>query len=183
MQFLDIALTQWLNTQAGYFPILDTAMSAISAYGVPVLVIALVLQWFIKPDQLKRRYALIASGLAFLLGEGINQIILLFIHRQRPYDAGISHLIVEKSADWSFPSDHATAVAAIAATFAILAWRKQAVLFSVAALLVCWSRIYVGTHYASDVLGGVTTGTLAAWAVSYIYRPEWRVNTWLTKIF
>jgi undecaprenyl-diphosphatase len=182
MEAIDITLTQWLNAPAGHSPILDTAMPAITNFGVPLMIIAVALQWFVKADKPRRRHAIITSGLAFLLGQALNQIILLIIHRPRPYDAGISNLIIEKSADWSFPSDHATAVAAIAATFAILAFRKQAILFSIAALLVCCSRVYIGTHYVSDVVAGVVTGTIAAWAMSYAYRPGLRVNRWLTSI-
>ncbi len=182
METSDTNLTQWLNAPAGQSPVLDTIMPAISAYGVPLLIIAVALQWFLKSDQPRRRHALIASGLAFLLGEALNQVILLFVHRPRPYDAGISRLIIEKSADWSFPSDHATAVAAIAATFAILAWRKQALLFALAAMLVCWSRVYVGTHYVSDVMGGIVTGAVAAAVICYAYRPELRVNRLLVNI-
>jgi undecaprenyl-diphosphatase len=182
MNQIDIAITQWLNAPAGQSPILDTLLPMISAYGVPVLIIAVALQWFIPQDKARRRHVLIASGLAFLLGEAINQIILLFVHRPRPYDAGISRLIIEKSVDWSFPSDHATAVAAIAATFVIFAMRKQALLFSLGAILVCWSRVYVGIHYASDVLAGIITGVIAAGIVAYAYRPDLRLNKWLTAI-
>jgi undecaprenyl-diphosphatase len=182
MEAFDIILTQWLNAPAGHSPFLDTAMPVITNFAVPLMIIAVALQWFIKQDKPRRRHAIISSGLAFLLGEALNQIILLIIHRPRPYDAGITNLIIEKSADWSFPSDHATAVAAIAATFAILAFRKQALLFSIAALLVCWSRVYIGTHYVSDIVAGVIMGTIAAWAVTYAYRPGLRVNKWLTTI-
>lgn len=182
MEASDIALTQWLNAPAGHSPILDAAMPAITTYGVPLIIVVVALQWFTKTDRPRLRHAIITSGVAFLLGQAINQIILLTIHRPRPYDAGISNLIIEKSADWSFPSDHATAVATIAAAFVLLAFRTQAILFSIAAFLVCWSRVYIGTHYASDVVAGLATGTIAAWAVSYAYRPELRLNRWLTSI-
>jgi undecaprenyl-diphosphatase len=182
MESFDIALTQWLNGAAGHFPALDMAMSAITAYGVPLLIFSVAAQWFLSRDKSNRRYALVCSGLAFLIGEALNQLILLFVHRPRPYEAGISRLIIEKSADWSFPSDHATAVAAIAVVFVILKWRKQALLFSIAALLVCMSRVFVGTHYASDILGGVLTGSLAAWAVTSFHHPDGRINIWLTKL-
>jgi hypothetical protein len=36
----------------------------------------------------------IVAGLSFLLGLGLNQLILLFIHRLRPYDAGRTHLLI-----------------------------------------------------------------------------------------
>jgi hypothetical protein len=38
-----------------------------------------------------------------LTGLALNQLILLFVHRPRPYAAGVSRLIVTPSADWSSP--------------------------------------------------------------------------------
>src|SRR5262249_1926564 len=37
-----------------------------------------------------------------------------FVHRLRPYDAGVTHLLIAPSHDPSFPSDHSTAVFSIA---------------------------------------------------------------------
>ncbi len=79
---------------------------------------------------------LVASGLSFLLGLAINQVILLLVHRIRPYDAGISHLLIAPSADPSFPSDHATATFAIAAAFLLHGMRRVGFWFLAAALLV-----------------------------------------------
>jgi undecaprenyl-diphosphatase len=49
------------------------------------------------------------------------------------------------------------------------------VAFLAAAAIVCVSRIYVGTHYFTDVLGGAVTGTSAAAAVRRLYGkgPGW----------
>jgi undecaprenyl-diphosphatase len=182
MDSFDTALTAAINAPAGTHPLMDTAMSAITTFGVPLLIIAVALQWFLKDNSENRRHALIAVGLSFAAGQLFNQFVLLFFHRMRPYDAGVSHLIIEKSADWSFPSDHTTAVVAIAAAFALLGYRTQALLFGLAAILVCYSRIYVGMHYASDILGGTVTALIAAGLVSKAYNREWPINRRLVKI-
>jgi undecaprenyl-diphosphatase len=91
----------------------------------------------------------------------MNQGILLLVHRIRPYDAGVTHLLIARSADPSFPSDHATL--AFAVVFALLgAGARRAWGFLVAAVVLACSRVYVGTHYASDILGGALTGLIAA---------------------
>lgn len=180
---MDNAITSWLNAPAGLHPWLDAFLTAVSNYAIPLIVMAIVLQWFRREDAPVRRHVLISSGLAFALGLAINQLLLLFIHRMRPYDAGLTHLIIGKSADWSFPSDHATALAAIAATFVLLAQRAQAAILVALTLLVCWSRVYLGIHYAGDVLGGIATGTLAAAIVTWAYKPTSRLNRALVKIF
>jgi hypothetical protein len=96
---------------------------------------------------------LLRAWLSFLLGLAINQVILLLVHRIRPYDAGISHLLIALSADPSFPSDHATATFAIAAAFLLHGMRRVGFWFLAAALLVTVSRVYIGTHYVSDAWG------------------------------
>ncbi len=183
MQSLDTALTAAINAPAGSHAILDAALSAITVYGVPLIIIAVALQWFVRDNRETRRHHLIAIGLTFVAGQLFNQIVLLFIHRMRPYDAGVSHLIIEKSADWSFPSDHTTAVVSIAAAFALWGYRRQSLLFALAAALVCYSRVYVGMHYVSDVAGGAVTALLAAVLIRKIYNPDWPINRALVKIF
>jgi undecaprenyl-diphosphatase len=179
---MDDAVTQWINSAAGQSALLDTIMISLTQYGVPLLVLLVVLQWWSKHDRLQVRHTCIAAGLSFIVGLGLNQVILLFIHRVRPYDAGVSHLIISRSSDWSFPSDHATVTFAIAGAFLLHGskWRGLALLAG--AFLVCTSRIYVGTHYFTDVLGGAMTGILAAAAVRGLYWEGTRVDRLITGI-
>lgn len=179
---MDRAVTQWINAWAGSSSLLDTLMIAVTQIGVPLLVLFVFLQWWCRNERQHVRHTCIAAGLSFLVGLGVNQIILLFVHRVRPYDAGVSHLIISHSSDWSFPSDHATAAFAIAAAFLLhgLGWRGFA--FLAGALLLCVSRIYVGTHYLTDVLGGAVTGILAAAAVRGLYWEGTRLDLLITQI-
>src|SRR5262245_59257924 len=125
MNSVDQALTQWVNGLAGRSVMLDWVMIAVSQFGVPFLVLVVALQWWSRRERPHIRHACVASGLSFLLGLGLNQIILLFVHRVRPYDAGLTHLIIDRSADWSFPSDHATATFAIATAFLLQALSRR----------------------------------------------------------
>lgn len=179
---MDAAITHWLNAPAGNFPALDAIMIAITRFGVPVLVLLVFLQWWSKENRCHVRHAAICAGLAFLLGLAINQAIVLFVHRVRPYDAGVTHLLIERSSDWSFPSDHATATAAIAAAFVMKRLPRRALAFAILALLVCWSRVYVGTHYFTDILGGALTGIGAAAIVRWAYREDSRFDRFATRI-
>jgi undecaprenyl-diphosphatase len=154
----------------------------ISAIGVPILVLAVAAQWWRKGDRPHSRHVLVAAGLSFLLGLALNQIILLFVHRLRPYDAGISHLLITPSSDPSFPSDHATATVAIAAAFLIHGMRRSGLWFLAAAVLVMVSRVYIGTHYASDVLGGALTGIVGAVLIRALYREGTRADRLITGI-
>lgn len=183
LQTFDVALTQLVNGPAGRHPFLDVVMIWISAAGIPVLVLAVGCQWWAKTDRSTTRHVLIRAGLAFFLGLGFNQIILLFVDRVRPYAADVSHLLTAPSLDPSFPSDHATAAFAIALTFAFGGMPRRAVWFGLAALVVAVSRVYIGTHYVSDIFGGMGTGALAAAVVPSLYRKETRLDRCLTSIF
>lgn len=181
MYELDAALTGWINASAGN-AFADRILILVSAYGVPVLVAAVAVQWRIGAERAKTRHALVATGLAFLLGLGINQIVLLIVDRIRPYDAGITHLLIERSGDPSFPSDHATATFAIAASLLLHGMCKRGLVFLAAALLISTSRVYIGTHYMSDVMGGALTGVLAALLVKGLYRPQTVVDRFITGV-
>lgn len=183
MHDLDVTLTQLINAPAGGRPHFDQLMVWISSFGVPVLVALVAVQWWRRKDRTFVRHVLVASGLSFLLGLGLNQMILLFVHRIRPYDAGVSHLLIPPSADWSLPSDHATATMAIAASFLLHRMPRTGAAFLAAALLMMFSRVYVGIHYTGDVVAGALTGIVAAVAVLGLYRPGTRLDRLITGIF
>jgi undecaprenyl-diphosphatase len=179
---MDAAATRWINGFAGLNPLLDTLAIWMTGAGVPVLVALVVLQWWARRDRLHVRHAAVSAGLAFLLGLAMNQLLLLMIHRVRPYDDGVSNLLIAPSADWSFPSDHATASMAIAAAFFLARLPGRAAVFLVFALAICLSRVFVGTHYVGDVLGGAATGILAAVVVRLVYRENSRLDRFATGL-
>jgi undecaprenyl-diphosphatase len=179
---MDVFVTRWINSAAGNYPSVDLIMIAITRIGVPVMVLAVVIQWWSQADRQHIRHTAASAGLSFLLGLAINQLILLGVHRVRPYDAGVSHLLIAPSADWSFPSDHATASFAVVVSFAMQRLPLRTLGLSALALLICWSRIYVGTHYLSDVLGGAFTGAVAALLVRLTYRENSVLDRAVTRL-
>ncbi|TPJ22781.1 phosphatase PAP2 family protein [Mesorhizobium sp. B2-7-2] len=179
---MDASLTHWINSAAGISPLLDRVMITISQIGVPLMVIAVALQWWSRTDRTHVRHACLSAGLSFLLGLAINQAILLFIHRIRPYDAGVTHLLIAPSADWSFPSDHATASMAVVAAFALQTLPRRTLVLFVLAFVICWSRIFIGTHYVSDVIGGAATAAIAALAVRLAYKENSRLDAFATRL-
>ena len=61
-----------------------------------------------------------------------------------PFDSTTS--IIDSSADFSFPSDHATAAFAIAAAFHLRGLFGRGVLFLLGAAALSVSHVYVGIH-------------------------------------
>ena len=112
--------------------------------------------------------ALLAAGLALLLA----QVIAGVWDRPRPYEAhpGAAQLLIEASPDPSFPSDHAAAAFAIAVSL-FLRNRTIGILTLAMAAILALSRVAVGTHYPTDVLGGAVLGTAAA---AFLWLPPIR---------
>lgn len=112
-----------------------------------------------------RLAALLSAG-ALLLAEGvINWVLKPIIRRDRPYKhPGLSRLLVSAPGPHSWPSAHAGSSAAAAVVLAAL-YPLWSPLFLFVALVIAYSRVYVGVHYPLDVLAGIVVGTLSAVAV------------------
>jgi undecaprenyl-diphosphatase len=106
-----------------------------------------------------------------------NQLLKLLVHHQRPAVA-----MIALPASYSFPSGHSAAASALFLTLAFLATaverragpRRLLIGMAVAmALLVAWSRVYLGVHYFSDVCAGLLLGSAGALLASrMIERPN-----------
>ena len=112
----------------------------------------------------KTRKAGLASALAIIIRTLITNVAIKnVVARIRPYEVIQElELMIEKQKDFSFPSGHTCA--SFASAFAIYKckevfpkkWRTAAM---VLATLIALSRLYVGVHYPTDVLGGLTPDT------------------------
>lgn len=123
------------------------------------IVLALVLLCFKKTRKIGLLVG--ASLIGSLL---VNNIVLKnLIGRIRPYEV-ISELqiLIDKPLEYSFPSGHTGSSFAAGVTLFLCCPKKYGVPALVLAFLIAVSRLYVGVHYPTDVLGGMLTGTLIA---------------------
>jgi undecaprenyl-diphosphatase len=159
---LDALLTPLLHSLSN--PTLDAVMNGFTDLGstmvvLPLLVVALVLLVW-RRHRVEALFLLIAMVGSVV----INESLKLIFHRPRPQ---LSWAQVQP--EYSFPSGHSmnslVFYAALALIVAVL-WGRRAglaalVLAIVLALLIGTSRIYLGYHYFTDVVGGFLAG--AAW--------------------
>jgi undecaprenyl-diphosphatase len=113
--------------------------------------------------------------IALLGGEALNAFLKRLIQRPRPL-----HSAIASTQSWSFPSGHAMesliAYGMLAYMLFVLGlWsHRRRVDIALAAtlliLLIGWSRIYLGVHYVSDVIGGYMGGSI--WLAACISGME-----------
>lgn len=86
--------------------------------GITLLVLLLAAGWWLARQRRDPRAmaALVWAGVGTLVAVGVNQPIVTAVAERRPYQS-IPHvlLLVSRSSDYGFPSDHATMAGAVAA--------------------------------------------------------------------
>ena len=92
-----------------------------------------------------------------------NVLLKNLVARTRPYEVieGLTYL-VKKPVDYSFPSGHTGTSLDTAVVLFLSFPKKYSFWFLVLAVLIGFSRLYVGVHYPTDVLAGAIIGTLIA---------------------
>ncbi|MHB2036592.1 MAG: phosphatase PAP2 family protein [Nitrososphaerales archaeon] len=148
---------------------LNSLMVLASEYGreyfwIPIVALMLLLG--------KRDTKLLAIELAALFVVGIiaGEVMKHAMFRARPYETvtGIITRVIPDT-DSSYPSGHALIVS-IGAIFSLIRFRRKsiALLLTMEAAIVCYSRVYVGMHYPLDVLGGICLGGFIVFTGSYV---------------
>lgn len=167
----DLALFYRINNLAGSSLSLDAVMLCIAKYGPLVFGLILLWSWFgrgTKEDLIRNRKTVIYAVCSALIGLGINQIIGHFYFRPRPYAEHTVRLLLDRSPDPSFPSDHSTGGFSLASMF-FLSDRKTGAMSLGLAAVLAFSRVYTGVHYPFDVFGGAATGLIST-AIVYLLR-------------
>lgn len=169
---MDLALYHALNGLAGQAAWSDHLFRWATQGTAYLLGALLVGAWFWPGSALdrgQRQRLVIYAVAAALLGLFVAQIIGHLWYRDRPYLHHASYLLTMHANDASFPSDHAVGGFALALPFVFARRRLGWVMLALATILAL-SRVVVGVHYPSDVVGGALLA-FASVAVIWWVRP------------
>lgn len=170
---MDNSLFRWINRLANRTGWAHGFFTSYAKYGI-VLFAALLVAAYLdgrQHDDLRAVAGSVWAAGAALVALGIGQLIGGAIDRARPYEAmtGV-HLLVDKTTDFSFPSDHATAAGAVAVGL-LLTNRRWGIVAAVLAIVMAFTRVYVGAHYPRDVIAGLALGGAVAAAGTVLVVP------------
>jgi len=151
-------------------------VTALGSGPVVVAIALLVAAYAIASGRPRIVLAVGWTPLAFLL----DNVFKLLLHHPRPTVA-----MIALPPDYSFPSGHAVAASALYVTLAMIAASaerragpRRLLIASgiVVALVVAWSRVYLGVHYLTDVVGGLILGTAGAIVAARVARATSTVD-------
>lgn len=159
-QAFDTAVLTWVHGSSS--PWLNSVVPELTHVGEPLLV-GVVAAIAALAFMLARRYTsatLIFCGVIGALS--LNHTIKTIVGRARPE---LWERLVNETG-YSFTSGHATASAALALGIVAILWhtkwrRLSIVIATLYIVLIAFTRLYLGVHYPSDIIGGWLTA--AAW--------------------
>jgi membrane-associated phospholipid phosphatase len=163
-RLLDDTITSWFQMHAT--PELTRSARIVTFFGSVIFLASASAVIAVVFAVRRWSYRLLAFALATGGGSLLNLLLKHFFHRQRPV---LENPLVTLSS-YGFPSGHTMGatifygVLALCVTYSIRSWARRLAVVCAAALIIGaigLSRIYLGAHYFTDVIGAIAIGS--AW--------------------
>ena len=168
IETLNRSLFLWMNAS----PESPAGLIAVARIGAndlifvaPVILLGL---WFTgsyagKAQALR---AVLTALIALVLGS----LCGTFYFHPRPFMVPLGHSWITHAPDYSFPSDHATLLFSLALSLLFSGAKKVGGCMLALALIVAWSRVYVGVHFPLDMVGALFVAGVAYLLVVPLWR-------------
>jgi len=187
----DHALLLLLN-QEWRAPVLDLVLPLFSLRSLLFAILCVLLVWRCQKRGKSQTLYFLLLVLAMGASDLATNRVKHAVGRLRPENA-VGGTYRQESGQWlrlpadmapdrergrSFPSAHAANSTALALLAALL-WPRLRTGIWALPLLVGWSRVYLGKHYPTDVLGGWLLGLTVGWLFWLLWRAaarRWRLQ-------
>jgi undecaprenyl-diphosphatase len=145
---MDASLYRAINRLAARTGWAHPLFVAYAKYGVLLFAVLLLAGWWVARSHadIDAVAAIVWAGAGAVLALGVGQLIGHAVDRARPYAVmPTAHVLITRTSDFSFPSDHATAVGAVAAGL-WLTHHRLGLLAAGLAVVMAFARVYVGAR-------------------------------------
>jgi undecaprenyl-diphosphatase len=168
------SLFDLINGLAGRSAGLDAVMVAAATWLIyGVFVVGAVLTLLALFGRRLARVGCVAASL--VLAYGLNLAVAALVSERRPFEVHRVHQLIAHSAGHAMPSDHATAAFTVALATLVFLDRAWGVVLTVAAVVIAFSRGFVGVHYPGDVAAGLAIAVVSVVAVAAVATLWWRL--------
>ena len=166
-EHLNLILFSALNAHAGLtgWQLLGAIFAA--QWLIFVMPLSLVMLWIGGTGPV--REVALRAFIAALCALTLNGLIGQFWYSPRPFVLEVGQTFLLHDPDSSFPSDHATSIFSVALVLAfsrVQEARRIGRMLLPLALVVAWSRVYLGVHWPKDMLGALLMSAAMALLVS-----------------
>lgn len=131
-----------------------------------ILLVPIGLAGLWMSGQAPQREAAVRALAATAVALAVNALIGLGWYHDRPFVAGVGHTFLHHAPDSSFPSDHGTIMFTVSLVLAACAdpvARRFGRSLLPLAVVVAWSRVFLGVHWPMDMLGAVAVSLCMTW--------------------
>lgn len=184
MNAFDLSILRFFESFSGSLPRVDFWVSVLADNDVFKGFVVMAFVWWLwflstpragelrDAERVREHIAatLVGCLLALLVARGLAEVLPF---RPRPFstpefEGGFALGRAQRGLDtWtSFPSDHATLFAALAAGLWFASRRAGWLMLMYVTLVVLVPRMYLGLHYPTDILAGMAIGIALAWLVN-----------------
>jgi undecaprenyl-diphosphatase len=147
-----------IHQLSGHFSPIDFLMILISNKIRYVFILVLIFMYFRNHAYKKVSFnATISAGITLI----INTLIKFFYFKPRPFMKRKIGILIPSKMDSSFPSKHTLLVFAIS-TSIFLYNRALGSIMWILSVLTGFSRIWIGHHYPSDIVGSAFIATITS---------------------
>jgi len=169
---MDLTVFYFLNHLTGQSASLDLLWRFLALYLIWSIPLFLMIDWFLGPKKIALRATL--AGL--LAWQGLGRLIGYLYFRPRPMTILPIQEVIFHRPTYSFPSDHAALLFALAFSFWLANQKRTSYWLWTIGVIISISRVITGLHYPSDILAGWVLGIIVAWLVWILKEP---IDKWI----